>query len=145
MSDLLTDVKPIPEDYKMRLQSLIGGYIASGKGPWLDVFQPALKAYDGVGPLADDAMFDLFGRALNQGCPAAVEQQAIDVLKKGVFSRGPLGYLGRCSTSLQTITTLEGLSTGNEAFEKSRTGAIAMIRQHIANPRRFPVKPSVAK
>jgi len=120
MSDLLTDVKPIPEEYKSRLQSLIGGYLESGKGPWLDVFQPALKAYEGAGFVADAAMLDLFGRAANQGCPVPVEQQAIDVLKKGVFSRGPFAYLGKCSTSLRTVATLEGLSPGNEAFEKSK-------------------------
>jgi len=141
MSDLLTDVRPIPDEYRSRLQSLISGYLASHKGPWLDVFEPALKAYDSVGSAADAAMFDLFGRALNQGCPTAVEQQALDTLKKGVFSRGPFAYLGRCSTSLQTIAALEGLSPRDDAFEKSKAGAIAMIRQHIANPRRFPVKP----
>jgi hypothetical protein len=145
MSDLLTDVKPTPEEYKSRLQSLISGVIQSGKGGWLDVFQPAVKAYDGLGPIADAAMSDLFGRAANQGCPAAVEQQALDVLKKGVFSHGPFAYLGRCSTSLQTIATIEGLSPGDDAFEKSKAGTIAMIRQHIANPRRFPVKPGAAK
>jgi hypothetical protein len=145
VADLLTDVHPAPKSYGLRLRSFIGGYVDSGKGPWLAVFAPALKAYEGVGPAADAGVLELFSDAGRLSCPASVEQQALDVLKKGVFSRGPFAYLGRCSTSLQTVAALESLSPGDEAFEKSRAGVIAMIRQRIANPRKGPIRPGQAK
>jgi hypothetical protein len=144
VADLLTDVQPVPENYELRLGSFIRGYEA-GKGSWLDLFGPALKAYEGVGPLADSTVLNLFADAGRRSCPLEVEQQALDTLRKGVFSRGPFSYLGKCSTSLQTVATLEGLSAGDETFEKSKAGAIAMIRQRIANPGKRPLRPAPAK
>ena len=138
IADLVTDVAPSPENYNSRLTSVASGYRDAGKGSFADIFEPALEAYEHVGPGAEAAVFSLFGRAQSLRCSSAIEERALGLLKAGVFLRGPMGYLGRCSTSPATIAVVEKIDSPNEDVERTRMAAITVIRRRIANPRMYP-------
>jgi len=133
--DLLTDVQPTPDGYDLRLVSMIAGIRDSGTTSFTSrSFAPALKMYEGLGPVADKSVTTLFRTAAEQDCTADVEARAVDVLKKGIFAAGPLAYLGICSTSHETVATLQSITLATEALEKQKERTISEIRRNIDHP-----------
>jgi hypothetical protein len=134
--DLLTDVERTADGYQGRLISMIEGIRASGTDPFMSrFFTPALKAYEGIGPVAAKAVETLFGNAAVPRCPVDVEADALAVVKKGVFFEGPLNYLALCSTSPKTLAALQALNVPIE-WQRQRNFAIDNVQGNIKLPKR---------
>lgn len=103
--DLLGDVPP-GREYD-RLIRLIGALRRNGQGSALRTFfEPALRMYEQKGRPANSAVERLFASAVRM-CAPAFEQQALRVLREGVFLRGPIHYLSACSVSQEAIEAIQ--------------------------------------
>ena len=125
--DLLLDARPTADGYFSRLASVSRGFKAAGKGPVEKIFfEPALEAYERLGPVADQSVEALFRKAAIQGCSSDVEARALDVMRKGTFVSGPLTYLGECSSSpdalaaIEAVSVASGVSAIESPFPRSR-------------------------
>jgi hypothetical protein len=107
---------------------------AAGEGPSLNrYFEPALATYERIGPAADSAVQTVFLSA-SRACATPYEATAMRLLKEGIFVEGALLYLGQCSTSKETLQTIESFSAPNELRPQKET-ALNSIRARIGKIR----------
>jgi hypothetical protein len=90
----------------------------------------ALAEYARIGPPAHHAVSLLFNEAARH-CLPQFEGLALRELKEGIFAEGALGYLGFCSSSRETLMTIESLSIP-DATGDSRRDAVERIRLRIS-------------
>ena len=127
--NLLGSPEVAPED---RLLALILALDDAGATPLVKrVFTQALEIYRRLGPQGNDSVTRLFKAAANRHCEANVESQALDVLREGVFQRGPLSYLASCSTSGETVAALGSMRLPTPDLEEQREFTLQSIRRRI--------------
>jgi hypothetical protein len=90
--------------------------------------EPALNAYENVGPAAEEAADHLFPSP-RDACSPDIQDIAIRRLR-GPFPRGPIAYLGRCSTSPDVLRTLERLPIP-EKYSVDQELAIRSMRNRL--------------
>jgi hypothetical protein len=96
-------------------------------------FEPALAMYERLGPPATEAVESLF-RAVAQNCAPNIERNALRLVTSGMFGRAGWIYLSRCSSSEETLRTIEPL-TVPEILENDKRFGVMEIRKRLAkNP-----------
>jgi hypothetical protein len=116
-----------PATLENRANVVFGALRAAGNGPALTRFiGPALATYEQIGLSATDAVDVLFIHA-RRDCSLAFEEQALSLLKKGIFLGPAFTYLGECSTSKEVLQTLESFSSPLET-EPQRNAAVQRLR-----------------
>lgn len=132
---LLTDVQPTPRGYELRLDAVIGGMKDAGGASFVSrFFVPALKTYEQIGPVAEKSADTLFRSAAVPSCLSGLDSAALETLKQGMFVKGPLAYLARCSTSREALRALEDMPSPDAGNERLRAWAISSIQRRIDGP-----------
>jgi hypothetical protein len=136
--ELLRDV---PQgSYDLRLSTVVNGFSDAGIHSFAKLYlSAALNVYKQVGPPARKAVEDLFIVAGGQ-CSADFETQATATLQEGAFWEGPLHYLGKCSTSQQTIEAIEKITMPTQELDRMKESTVDQIRRNIEHPVKAPTR-----
>ncbi len=106
--------------------------VQAGKQAALPTYlEAALQAYEGIGPVAEEAADRLFWDP-ERRCLPAVEEIAVRHLD-GPFPVGPMAYLGRCTASAEVLAKLERLALP-EKYSHDRDMAIRSMRSRLKIP-----------
>jgi hypothetical protein len=98
-------------------------------------FQSMLGAYERLGPPANQAVTEAFRvLARHRTCAPDFEAAALGLLRKNIFQGGAMNYLSECSSSEESLHTVDAAPLPAE-LSRQRELTLMQIRRRLAQPR----------
>lgn len=114
--DLLRTAKP--HRLTSRAGMVFSALRSTGKDAFLNShFHAALDQYERMGPMATSAVETVFLFA-GKSCSPRLEERSVRYLKSGIFQRGALSFISRCSSSEATLATLQAVPVPSDLVQE---------------------------